>query len=201
MHRSEKARSEHEILQAFRPCKLWKPPASARKTRKNESTEKLSAFVQALAEAVTGEHHEASLSLVVCNTVTVAQRVYAAIRDTYIGVSDVVLLTSRFRARDREENQGRLLAFEAARKRTVTDGTASVTGLICVSYASDRGGHGRIGAAVVVGSRPLAVGNSASRAPESGWTAERRCPGLFLGRTGEAETGCTVHWPLIGRIL
>ena len=139
LHRPEcidlkKHDQNHEILQAFRPCKLWKPPASVRKTRKNESTEdKLSAFVQALAEAVTGEHHEASLSLVVCNTVTVAQRVYAAIRDTYIGASDVVLLTSRFRARDREENQGRLLAFEAARKRTVTDGTASVTGLICVS--------------------------------------------------------------------
>ena len=139
LHRPEcidlkKHDQNHEILQAFRPCKLWKPPASARKTRKNESTEdKLSAFVQALAEAVTGEHHEASLSLVVCNTVTVAQRVYAAIRDTYIGASDVVLLTSRFRARDREENQGRLLAFEAARKRAVTDGTVSVTGLICVS--------------------------------------------------------------------
>ena len=124
----------HEILQARRPCKLWKPPASARKTRKKESTDdKLSAYVQVLAEAVTGEHREASLSLVVCNTVTVAQQVYAAIRDTYIGASDVALLTSRFRARDREENQGRLLAFEAARKRAVTDGTVSVTGLICVS--------------------------------------------------------------------
>ena len=56
----------HEILQAFRPMQAMEASGLARKTRKNESTEKLSAFVQALAEAVTGEHHEASLSLVVC---------------------------------------------------------------------------------------------------------------------------------------
>lgn len=125
---------KHEILRARRPCKLWKPPASTRKMRKKEPDgDKLSTFVQALAEAVTGEHHEASLSLVVCNTVLVAQEVYKAIRKTYTGASGVVLLTSRFRARDREENQGSLLAFEAARKRTVTDGTTPVPGLICVS--------------------------------------------------------------------
>ena len=125
---------KHEILRACRPCRLWKPPASTRKMRKKESDgDKLSAFVQALAEAVTGEHHEASLSLVVCNTVLVAQEVYQAIRKTYTGASGVVLLTSRFRARDREENQGSLLAFEAARKRALTDGTIPVPGLICVS--------------------------------------------------------------------
>ena len=56
-------------------------------------------------------HQEASLSLVVCNTVAVAQRVYAAIRDTFAGASDVVLLTSHFRAGDRKENEGKLLAF------------------------------------------------------------------------------------------
>ena len=124
----------HEILQARRPCRRWKPPASTRKTRKKESVgERLSVFTRALAEAVTGEHQEASLSLVVCNTVTVAQQVYAAVGNTYTGASDVVLLTSRFRAKDREGNHDKLLAFEAARRRTVTDGTVSVPGLICVS--------------------------------------------------------------------
>ena len=125
---------KHEILRARRPCSLWKPPASTRKMRKKEPDGgKLSAFVQVLAEAVIGEHHEASLSLVVCNTVLVAQEVYKAIRKTYTGASDVILLTSRFRARERGGNQGRLLAFETARKRTVTDGTALIPGLICVS--------------------------------------------------------------------
>ena len=125
---------KHEILQARRPCKLWNPPASARKKRKKESADdRRSIFLQALADAVVGEHHEASLSLVVCNTVTVAQQVYAAIRRIYIGASDVVLLTSRFRAKDREKQQGRLLAFEAARKHSMTDETISVPGLICVS--------------------------------------------------------------------
>ena len=123
----------HKILQARRPCTLWKPPASTRKRKKEPASDKLSAFAQALAEAVTGEHQEASLSLVVCNTVSVAQQAYVAIKNTYTGASEVVLLTSRFRAKDREENQGKLLAFEAARKHALTDGDSSVPGLICVS--------------------------------------------------------------------
>ena len=121
---------EHDILQARRPCRLWEPPAT---TPRKSAGGKLSIFTEALAEAVTDEHDEASLSLVVCNTVTVAQQIYSAIRNTYTGASDVVLLTSRFRAKDREENQGKLLAFEAAHKRTVVDGTALAPGLICVS--------------------------------------------------------------------
>ena len=124
----------HEILRARRPCGLWKPPASVRQARRDKPAgDKLSAFARALAEEVTGEHGEASLSLVVCNTVSVAQRIYAAIGDTYAGPSAVVLLTSRFRAMDRKANQGRLLAFEAARKRAVTDRSVPVPGIICVS--------------------------------------------------------------------
>ena len=130
---SERDRT-HEILLARRPCRLWKPPASTRKKRKKESgSEKLSAFAQTLAEAVIGEHREASLSLVVCNTVSVAQQVYAAARDAYTGTSAVILLTSRFRSKDREAHQDKLLAFESARKRAVTRGAVSVPGLICVS--------------------------------------------------------------------
>ena len=127
----------HEILRALRPCKLWKPTKSNSRqeagARKKLPGDKLPAFAPALAEAVIGEHQDASLSLVVCNTVAVAQRVYAAIRDTFAGASDVVLLTSRFRAGDRKENEGKLLAFEAARKHAVTDGSVRVPGLICVS--------------------------------------------------------------------
>ena len=127
---------KHEILQARRPCKLWKPkPKSGRRSSSERASdnEKPLTFVPALAKAVTDEHHEASLSLVVCNTVRVAQRVYKAIRDTYTGTSDVILLTSRFRSKDRKEHQDRLLAFEAARKCAATDGTVSVPGIICLS--------------------------------------------------------------------
>ena len=124
----------HQILQACRPCRQLKPPASTRRKRTTESPgRKPAAFVEALTEAVTSEHQELSLSLVVCNTVSVAQQIYAAVRDTYTGNSDVVLLTSRFRAKDRKDNQNKLLNFEAARKRAVTGGAALVPGLICVS--------------------------------------------------------------------
>ena len=124
----------HEVLRARRPCKLWKQDSKRKAhARKNLPGDKKTAFTLALAEAVIGEHEEESLSLVVCNTVSVAQRVYAAIRDACTGASDVVLLTSRLRAGDRKESQNRLLAFEAARKRAVTDGSVSVPGLICVS--------------------------------------------------------------------
>ena len=126
----------HEILQARRPCGLWKPPASKTKARKKESDdERLSAFTRTLAEDVAGEHREASLSLVVCNTVSVAQQVYKAVGKIYAGTSDVVLLTSRFRAKDREGHHDKLLAFEDARRRAVTDGDGAVPvpGLICIS--------------------------------------------------------------------
>ncbi len=123
----------HELLRARRPCKLWKPGPTRRTRTREPIGDNRSAFALALAEAVAGEHQEASLSLVVCNTVPVAQQVYAAVRDTYAGPSDVVLLTSRFRAREREENQGKFLAFEAARRRALTDASVSVPGLVCVS--------------------------------------------------------------------
>ncbi len=121
----------HAILQARRPCKLWPPAAS--KLRKLPADKKPPAFVQALAESVSHGHKDASLSLVVCNTVSIAQQVYTAIRNTYTGTSGVVLLTSRFRAQDREDHQQKLLAFEAARKYAMTDRAVPVPGLICVS--------------------------------------------------------------------
>ena len=117
----------HKILEACRPCDLWTVPAS--RLRRVSPEEKLSAYAEALAQAVSAEHKEASLSLVVCNTVSVAQEMFRAIRKTYVGASGVVLLTSRFRKRDRDVNQKKLLDFEKARKE---DGIA-VLGLICVS--------------------------------------------------------------------
>lgn len=113
----------HKIFQARRPCQRW-PRGGAQRAGENE---------QALAQAVIDDHKESSLSLVVCNTVSRAQKVYRAIRDIYSGTSDIVLLTSRFRVKDRKGNQGKLLDFEAKRKHAVTDESVSVKGVICVS--------------------------------------------------------------------
>ena len=113
----------HEVLQARRPCKLWRQTARSSQSQ----------FAQTLAQAVINEHRDSSLSLVVCNTVSAAQRIYASIRDLYTGDSDLVLLTSRFRAGDRDENQDRLLAFEAARQRDAKKRAVSDPGLLCVS--------------------------------------------------------------------
>ena len=123
----------HEILNARRPCKWWKPPAPARRGRNKVSASSEPSTSAKLAQAVTREHQESSLSLVVCNTVSVAQDLYAAIRDDYTGASDIVLLTSRFRSLDRVEHQGRLLAFEAERQRAEDPEAVRVPGIICVS--------------------------------------------------------------------
>ena len=132
--RLEERDRSHEVLRARRPCRLWKPaPKRTTRARKKLLGDKMPAFARTLAEAVIDEHEEASLSLAVCNTVSVAQHVYAAVRDLYTGPSSVVLLTSRFRAREREENQARLLAFEAERKRAKADGSVPTSGLLCVS--------------------------------------------------------------------
>ena len=123
----------HEILQACRPCRLWEPPATRSSSRTTPSRNKIAAFTQALAGGVIDEHVEASLSLVVCNTVSVAQQVFETIRCRYNGASEVILLTSRFRPEDRRKNQAKLLAFEESRKKGVTCDSASIPGLICVS--------------------------------------------------------------------
>ena len=124
----------HETLKASRPCNLWRPPLSHRKRSKNQPvSDVLSDFAYNLAKDVVAEHHEQSLSLVVCNTVSVAQKVYTAICKAHTGDSDIILLTSRFRAQDRKVHHAKLLDLEAARKCVNTHEATSVPGLICVS--------------------------------------------------------------------
>ena len=114
---------KHRISQAHRPCQRW--PRGQQQKRAGKK--------QALAQAVVESHIESSLSLVVCNTVSVAQKIYSDIRNTYTGNSDIILLTSRFREKDRKDNQDKLLDFEAKRKHAVTDKSVSASGVICVS--------------------------------------------------------------------
>lgn len=124
---------KHPLLQAQRPCKIWKSPTTKKKRMQASVADRQAAFVQALASNVVDEHRAASLSLVVCNTVAVAQRIYTVIKNIYKGSDEVVLLTSRFRPEDREKNQHKLLDFEEERKRARKDSSITVPGLICVS--------------------------------------------------------------------
>ena len=126
---------KHTILQACRPCEIWKVPAMTRKkthTKASTANPKIT-FTEALANAVVMEHCVASLSLVVCNTVNMAQKTYIEIKKIYKGTDKVILLTSRFRPKDREENQGKLLTFEMMRRRSKKDESIVVHGLICIS--------------------------------------------------------------------
>ena len=127
----------HELFQARRPCDLWKPPRKTKGRKGKESvSDKQMEFTRELAGAVIAEHVSGSLSLVVCNTVAIAQQIFqritATISNIDAGTSEVILLTSRFRASDRKKNQDKLLDFELRRKRTFKDKNISVPGLICV---------------------------------------------------------------------
>lgn len=85
-----------------------------------------------LARAIRGAHLPGTLSLVVCNTVEAAQKLYGALGPE----APRVLLTSRFRAGDRLTAERRLLAFEALRAGQAADPPRvpdDDPGLICVS--------------------------------------------------------------------
>ena len=157
----------HAILQARRPCKIWKAPESRRTRPKGSAEDRQSAFAQALADAVIDGHLTASLSLVVCNTVERAQRIYAAIKGARRGDEEVVLLTSRFRPKDRQSNQRKLLDFEAARKRTVDGEALTLPGLICVSTQVVEAGVDVSARRLWSEMAPVAINCSAYGTPES----------------------------------
>lgn len=117
-----------DILQAVRPVSNWQPPQA--KDRKDRT-----AFIAALATAVHTEHARHTLSLVVCNTVAAAQKIFAALTSANIAHVEIILLTSRFRPADRKAHLDKLLAFESDRKAAAknNDVAPSHDGLICVS--------------------------------------------------------------------
>lgn len=97
------------------------------KTNKNRSG---AADPGAIAEAVSEAHAAGTLSLVVCNTVRTAQRIFAALP---AGIPSR-LITSRFRPDDRAEAEDTLQRFEEVRKAASGGGPVSGNpGLICVS--------------------------------------------------------------------
>jgi CRISPR-associated endonuclease/helicase Cas3 len=80
----------------------------------------------AIATAVVREHKAATLSLVICNTVNMAREVFRLLSGAH-----KVLLTSRFRRKDRSQHEQRLLAFDENRKAGRLP--KKDPGLICVS--------------------------------------------------------------------
>src|SRR5207248_954397 len=82
------------------------------------------------------EHTPGTLSLVVCNSVRIAQALYRR-TSALVGSDDVILLTSRFRRSDRDAHTKRLMVFEEQRKATNKgsgdDTLPDLPGLICVS--------------------------------------------------------------------
>jgi len=125
-------------LAAHKAVAWW----SGTENPKNKAKHSDADFYASLAQKVAAEHVPGTLSLVICNTVEAARRIYQALPEN--GVPKV-LLTSRFRRQDREEHEKKLLDFEERRKATeaererqgrktdVGQALPDDPGLICVS--------------------------------------------------------------------
>jgi CRISPR-associated endonuclease/helicase Cas3 len=115
---------------AKRPVEWWSPPASGEKrfkTRNRGSAKSATLTPHDIAVAVVDKHLAGRLSLVICNTVDMAQQVFRALPS----VAHKVILTSRFRRDDRARHEQRLLEFDAERKAGRL--SQEHPGLICVS--------------------------------------------------------------------
>jgi CRISPR-associated endonuclease/helicase Cas3 len=104
--------------------------AGSERSRENSSTggSGKSFRCAALAEAIVQEHATGTLSLVVCNTVRLAQLLSEAVARKRADCADAIMLTSRFRPMDRQEMAAKLIEFERARKNC-----RSHRGLVCIS--------------------------------------------------------------------
>ena len=100
-----------------------------------KSGKKADPIHQQLASEVVARHADGALSLVVCNTVDFAQKVFQILPDFL----PKILLTSRFRRCDRSAAEKQLIDFETRRSRATRDDRVSNgrmqddPGLICVS--------------------------------------------------------------------
>jgi CRISPR-associated endonuclease/helicase Cas3 len=108
-------------LQAKRPIRELRLPVERGRAEPIE---------QIIARRVVEEHTPGTLSLVVCNTVATAQAIFRAIG----APTSKILLTSRFRPRDRSPSEERLYSFEHERREAAARGEhVAGDGLICVS--------------------------------------------------------------------
>lgn len=122
-------------LRAMRPV-AWFVPTKTTAGRKGAASSRAGGkkskanhapSAESLAQAVYAAHDPGTLSLVVCNTVTMAQAVYAALPTD----APKVLLTSRFRQADRQAAESRVREFEQRRREHVQG--VPGPGLVCVS--------------------------------------------------------------------
>jgi len=130
---SAKEEAELPSITALRPVEIFKPKPSedTRKTRKAIAGKagETDAFFELLAQSILDRHLSGTLSLIVCNRVDYAQRLYERIGSRKSSQSpQPILLTSRFRPRDRRVALSDVLTFEGARKQGITH-----PGLILVS--------------------------------------------------------------------
>lgn len=88
---------------------------------------KASSLQEQVAHAASEQHRAGTLSLIVCNTVRMAQQVFQALPDNH---TPKVLLTSRFRPADRRTAEQQLFDFDRRRCNGEIDNDP---GLICVS--------------------------------------------------------------------
>jgi CRISPR-associated endonuclease/helicase Cas3 len=117
--------------QAKRPLEWWTPGASkpqtgsSKKRSPAKSVKPATITPEDIATFVKSHHVARTLTLVICNTVELAQDVFRK-----LDVEHKVLLTSRFRGEDRTQHEQRLIEFDADRK---TGKLTNDPGLICVS--------------------------------------------------------------------
>lgn len=123
-----------DILQAKRPIEFWTPTTTKSKKKAKKTDENPGdIFLATLSQSVCDKHQHGTLSLIVCNSVASAQKIFKNLKSLTLE-DEVALLTSRFRPQDRREHLGKLLAFEDARKKAVREQKpCEHPGLICVS--------------------------------------------------------------------
>lgn len=105
---------------ARRPVTLFKP----------EGGKKALPLDERIAEHACKEHGEGTLTLVICNTVQMAQDVFRCLADDG---TPKILLTSRLRGCDRQNKESTLSEFEARRSKAANGRIDGDPGLICVS--------------------------------------------------------------------
>lgn len=118
---SPEEESSLPILKATRPVKNYDEssmPGASGKVGKKDGEEN---YFQRLAQSIVNEHLAGRLTLAVCNRVAHAQSLKKAIQNRHAQISssngDVLLLTSRFRLKDRKAALKKVVAFEEARKK------------------------------------------------------------------------------------
>lgn len=87
------------------------------------------ALAETIATCAQGQHKEGTLSLIICNTVRMAQDTFRALS----GKVPKILLTSRFRPSDRRSSEEQLLDFEERRSKHTSGRIEGDPGLMCVS--------------------------------------------------------------------